>query len=95
MSFCSDKFSLKYCWKQKGRLDLVHTLVVKRPLLKMNICEYAPKPRHHRQTKLLGSMWKEVQESSVTLQLSSEVLPLAGKKCESTLTPPVPLELTL
>lgn len=37
------------------------------------------KTRHHRQSEFAGSVWKGEQESSVTLQLSYEVLPLAGK----------------
>lgn len=41
------------------------------------------KARHHRQSEFAGSMWKGEQESSVTLQLSYEVLPLAVKSVKA------------
>jgi len=41
------------------------------------------KTRHRRQSEFAGSVWKGEQESSVTLQLSYEVLPLAGKSVKA------------
>lgn len=41
------------------------------------------KTRHHRQSEFAGSVWKGEQKSSVTLQLSYEVLPLAEKSVKA------------
>lgn len=41
------------------------------------------KTRHHRKSEFAGSVWKGEQESSVTLQLYYEVLPLAEKSVKA------------
>lgn len=41
------------------------------------------KTRHHRQSEFAGRVWKGEQESSVTLQFSYEVLPLAEKSVKA------------